>query len=360
MEPEPSIDAMIATFEQSLEGQPTYAIGMVGLAELVAGKHREVRAYRLARKALAAAPGDPEVLVRSRRLLHSLAPGYHVRMMNDAGRNAAWDSALRRAIGPQTRALEIGAGAGMLALMAARAGAAKVTTCEQQPLLAVLAREIVRHNGYADRVDVVAKPSGELAMGVDIEAPADLVFCDIFGDNLLDFSPLVALADVRQRLCRPEARIVPGACAIRVALAHRDRYALAGRIEAAAGFDLTPFSNFAPATMPTPVGAPDLALLSEPAELFRFDLAAGEAPRKGRTEVSLVAAEDAVVTGIIHWIRLELDAQTVLEARPAPGATSFASPVFWPLPSPVAVRRGEPVRVCAAHTASTLTIWRGA
>jgi hypothetical protein len=155
-------------------------------------------------------------------------------------------------------------------------------------------------------------------------------------------------------------RVVPAACAIRVALAHRERYELAGRIEAAAGFDLTHFSNFAAATMPTPVGAPDLALLSEPAELFRFDLAAGELPHKGRTEVSLVAAEDAVVTGVIHWIRLELDAQTVLEAKPEPGATSFASPVFWPLPAPVAVRRGEPIRVCAAHTTSNLTLWRGA
>ena len=360
MEPDRSIDAMIATFERSLEGQPTYAIGMVGLAEVVAHKQHRVKAWRLVRKALAAAPDDPEVMVRARRLLHSLAAGYHVRMMNNAGRNAAWDSALRRAIGPQTRALEIGAGAGMLALMAARAGAKKVTTCEHEPLMAVLARRIIKHNGYADRIDVVAKASADVILGVDLDEPADLVFCDIFGDRLFDFSPLVALADVRRRLCRPGARVVPAACAIRVALAHSERYALEGRIEAAAGFDLTPFSPFAPAAMPMQVGAPDLALLSDPAELFRFDLMATDHPRQGRAEVSLVAAEDAVVTGVMHWIRLELDAETVLEARPAPGATSFATPIFWPLPSPVSVRRGEPVRVCAAHTEATLSIWRAA
>ena len=357
MTPDDSIDAMIATFEQSHAGQPTYAIGMVGLAEVVARRKHRLKAYRLTRKALASAPGDPEVRVRARRLLHSLTAPYHVRMMNDAGRNAAWDSALRRAIGPETRALEIGTGAGLLALMAARAGAAKVTTCEQDPLMATLARKVVKQNGYAERIDVIAKSSFDLALGVDLDAPADLVFCDIFGDALFDFSPLLAVADVRRRLCRPGVRVMPAACAIRVALAHHERYAVEGRIDTAAGFDFSAFSNFAPATLPTPVGSPDLTLLSEPAELFRFDLAADH-PRRSRAEAALVAAEDAVATGIVHWIRLELDAETVLDAQPAPGATGFAAPVVWPLPAPLTVRRGERVRVCAAHTESTLNIWR--
>jgi type II protein arginine methyltransferase len=358
-----SIDAMIATFERSLEGRAPYAIGMIGLAEVVAGKKHRVKAYHLVCKALEAAPGDPEVAVRARQMLQALAAPYHVRMMNDPGRNAAWDSALRRAIGPDTCALEIGAGAGMLALVAARAGARKVTTCEIEPLLALLAllaRRVVERNGYADRIDVIAKASAQLDVGVDLAAPADLVFCDIFGDSLFDFSPLVALGDARRRLCRPDARVVPAACAIRVALAHLDRYDSDGRIEAAAGFDLTPFSHFAPARLATQVGAPELKLLSAPADLFRFDLAAPDHPREGRVEVTLTAAEDAAVTGIVHWIRLELDAQTVLEAKPEPGTTSFAAPIFWPLPTPVAVRRGEPLRVRAAHTESSLSIWRPA
>lgn len=358
MPPDASIDAMIATFERSLKGQPTYAIGMVGLAEAVATKGNKLKAYEVACRALDAAPDDPEVTVRARRLLHSLAPRYHVRMMNDPGRNTAWDAALRRAIGPDTRAFEIGTGAGMLALMAARAGARKVTTCESDPLMARLARAIVAHNGYADRVDVIAKTSEDLALGAGMDAPADLLFCDIFGDTLFDFSPLVAVADARRRLCTPDVRIVPAACGIRVALAHRERYALEGRIEAAAGFDLTPFAHFAPARIVTAVDAPDLQLLSEPAELFRYDLAGPELPREGRGEVTLTPAADALVTGIVHWLRLELDAETVLEARPEPGAASFASPMFWPLPEPIQVRRGEPVLVRAAHTEAALSIWR--
>ena len=43
----------------------------------------------------------------------------------------AYDAALRRAIRPGCRVLEIGTGSGLLAMMAARAGAAQVVTCER-------------------------------------------------------------------------------------------------------------------------------------------------------------------------------------------------------------------------------------
>jgi type II protein arginine methyltransferase len=278
-------------------------------------------------------------------------------MMNDPGRNAAWDRALRRAIGPDTRALEIGAGAGMLAMMAARAGACKVTTCEASRLVARLAGEIVELNGYADRIDVIAKSSDDLVVGVDLDEPADLLFCDIFGDNLVDFNPLAFLADARRRLCKPDARVMPAAAGLQVALAHLDRYPIAARIESAAGFDLTPFANFAPARLLAPVGSPGLHRLSEPALLFRFDLACDH-PREGRAELTLRADADAEMNGVVHWLRLELDDETTLEARPDPGATAFATPIFWPLPSPVQVGRGDVVRICAEYRQSLLSVWR--
>src|SRR5689334_20379479 len=115
MAADPTLEAMIAAFERSLERGGSYALGMIGLAEVVAAKRQRLRAYELARKALAAAPDDPEVTVRARTLLQGLVPRYHVRMMNDARRNAAWDKALRAAVGPDTYALDIGTGAGMLA-----------------------------------------------------------------------------------------------------------------------------------------------------------------------------------------------------------------------------------------------------
>ncbi len=145
-------------------------------------------------------------------------------MMNDARRNETWDKALRAAIRPGMHVLEIGTGAGMLALMAARAGAQKVVTCEIDEVPAALARELAARNGYADRISVITKRSQDLKLGVDLERPADLLFCDIFADDFFDFDPLTAIADARKRLLAPDARTVPAAGGVRYALAHHSDY----------------------------------------------------------------------------------------------------------------------------------------
>jgi type II protein arginine methyltransferase len=348
---------MLDTFERALEGVETYALGMVGLAETAAAKGRKVRAFELCQKALAAAGGDPEVQVRARRVLHSLTPRYHVRMMNDEARNLAWDAALARAVGPATKALEIGTGAGMLALMAARAGAAKITTCERDPLLAHLAERIVARNGFADRVDVIAKRSTDLVLGEDLAEAADLLFCDIFGDHLLDFDPLRTLADARGRLTTPDAKVIPAAGAIMLGLADWRRYPIVGHIDHAAGFDVTDVSDFVPASLQLPVDSLDVSLRSHAVEAIRFDFSALTHPSEGRREVWLTAHEAGVVNGIAQWIRLELDEETTLENRPEPGAASFSTPRFWPFAEPRTLRAGETLRACLAYAGRSLTLW---
>src|SRR5215212_4586312 len=81
-----------------------------------------------------------------------IIPRWHFEMLNDEKRNAAFEEALTNAITPDTVVLDIGSGTGLLAMMAARAGAKETITCEMVPLLAELARDTVARNGLADRV----------------------------------------------------------------------------------------------------------------------------------------------------------------------------------------------------------------
>jgi type II protein arginine methyltransferase len=350
------IEAMIAAFEPQLDGRADAGLRLVGLAHVVARKKDRVRAFELCERALAVGGGDPEVRVRVRRLLSALLPHYHAPMMNNARRNDLWRQALRRAIGPATRALDIGTGAGMLALMAAEAGAAKVTTCELDPLLALIAARVVVANGLTERIDVVAKPLAEVTLGVDMEGPADLVFLDVFGDDLLDERPYALIGDALTRLARPGARVLPAGASLEVALADWDR-APGYRMAEAASFDLTPFADLVPPKIAVEVGAPDLRLRSETATLFRFDFTAIRDHVEGETELTLTAREDGQVNGVAHWPRLELDATTILEERPTPGAHSHRAPRFWPLPEPRTMRRGETLTVRAKHTAREVTLW---
>jgi len=345
----------MADFERSMEGKPDYALHAIGLAELALRKKDELQAFELARKALAAACGNAEVFSRASELLGSLVPGYHVPMMNDARRNAVWDRALRNAIRPGMHVLEIGTGGGMLALMAARAGAAKVTSCERDPIVAAIAREIVERNGYGDRIEIVGKPSQAIRVD-DLAPPADLLFCDIFGDRLLDFDPLPALADA-QRLLVPGAPVIPATGSIRVALAHWEDYGRRCRADHAADFDITPFADFASACRPIAIGDPSLRVCSTDAEAFHFDFGATTHPRSGRVELELEITSSGPVNGIVQWIRLELGSDCVHESRPIPGAVSFSSPRYSPMRRPLLLDRGDRFKVAASFRRKHFAVW---
>jgi type II protein arginine methyltransferase len=348
----------LAALEAVIPPGPGHSAHLLALAEIAIGKKLPLRAAQLALRGMK--EGDAALRARGHRLLSSLLPGYHIAMMNDARRNAAWDAALRAAIRPGMHVLEIGTGAGMLALIAARAGAAKVVTCEKDPIAAMLAEDLIARNGYADRVSVVVKPSHEVELGVDLERPADLLFCDIFGDKLLDFDPLPALADARRRLLVADALVVPARGSLCVALADWRNWRRAAHIDSAAGFDLAPLADYALRALAVDVGDPSIRLLSHPQPILSFDFAAPSHPVSGHAAVrseGVVAGEANVIA---RWIRLELDARTVLEARPEAGAVFFSRLHACPLPEPVRIAPGHEFRIETAYRGVLLETWLNA
>ena len=329
---------------------------LIGLAEVFTGKGFKIEAYQLCQKVLASEAGDSEVFIRVRRVLARLIPSYHISMMNDARRNGAWERALTRAIRPGMRALEVGTGAGLLALMAARAGA-RVYTCEDDPVIAAIARQMIGVNGLSDRVTIIEQRSQHLDPGVDLGGPADLIFCDIFTDSLLGFEPLATLVDARRRLVKPEAASLPRAGSIWVAAANWQEYTRLCHIERSMGFDMTPMAAFVPDAFRLRIDDPGLTLFSEGREAFRFDFTALDQPAAGELIVPLEADRNGVVNGIVQWIRLDLDDETMLEARPHGGSLSFSSPLFYPLLSEIPVQRSDVVSVQVNHDGRRLTVW---
>ncbi len=352
---EAEIDAIVATFDGHIRGRSDYPIRLIELAGVVAKRGHTVKALNLCRQAISMDPENPELEMYSRRVVSGLIDRYHVPMLFESRRNEAWDRALKAAIRPGAHALEIGTGFGMLALMAARAGAT-VTTCETDPVLALVAREVIERNGLAHRITVVNKSSTNLELGVDLAEPAEILFSDIFGDSLFDFDPLPVLADAR-RLVRPDATCLPKSGELRVALAHWA--ALASHTdcrESTAGFDFAPLSSFV-GTFPVLIGDPSLTLLSADVKAFSFDFAAPSHPTRGETEVVLEMTGDGTVGGVAYWMSLSLDGYTSLDTRPRVGARYFMAPRFVPWPRPLSLRRDESRRIRVRHEGRRLTIW---
>ena len=114
--------------------------------------------------------------------------GYHFPMIADTTRNGCFDRAiinhLRKRPAAAAHVLDIGSGSGLLAMMAARAGAQQVVSLEMVPQLAAAARHIVDANGYGDAVSVVGQMSTSV-QPAEVGGRFDLLVCEIVDDQLL-------------------------------------------------------------------------------------------------------------------------------------------------------------------------------
>ena len=341
----------LAALQPKAEGNPA---AMVQLAGLMRRGGQVEQAVALCRRALALAPHDAELAAQARALLSGDVPNWHFTIVADAARNAAYDAALRRAIKPGMRVLEIGTGTGILAMMAARAGAAEVVTCEMNPAIADAARSIIDSNGYGGVVRIFSGHSDKLSLA-ELRGRADLLVSEIVSNNLLGEGVLPAHEKAIRDLMKPGAQVIPARGRVRVALAE-DLRGETGRMRMVDGFDLSLFNDLRAPARSHPVGSERIELRSEPGDLFDFDLGSERVcmPAKARTSVRAAGGR---VNGIAQWIALDMDEDTHYENRPMPGATSCWAMMFHALPTPIETAPGQAITIAGSHARCSLTVW---
>ena len=314
------------------------------------------KAIAQARRTVEIDPGQPLTNIYLSNLIDEVISDWHVPMMNDPDRNESYEAALARAIGPETRVLEIGTGGGLLALMAARCGAHSVTTCETVAPLAETARKIVATNGYDDRVNVVAKHSTALEVGVDMDDKADLMISEILSNEFLQEGVVPSLADAQRRLLKPGGQILPAAGSIKVALLGGDGAAPYLRVDDVCGFDMRHFNEVVSRKKIIPARYFDGVLLSEEATAFAFDFASPDSIEDEKVTLRLPIHSGGLCYGIIQWFHLQMDDEIAFENHPSveTPATSWTYPVYL-FDEPITVESGQVAFVTATH--NRLTPW---
>lgn len=328
---------------------------MVQLARLMLKDGQSEEAIALCRSAMALAPDDRALHAHASRLLTDTVPGWHFLIVRDTVRNAAYEMALRRAVKPDSRVLEIGTGTGLLAMMAARAGAAQVVTCEMNPLIAETARKIIDQNGYAGRVRVVAKHSDQLDLQADLGGRADILVSEIVSNNLLGEDVLPAHEHAVRQLLRPGAHVIPARGHVRIALAEDSRHENSYLSETD-GFDLSAMNVLLGLTRDIRVGHERLSLRSAAADVFEFNFGSSRFCPASQTTVSLVS-NGGRINGIAQWIRLDMDEEGRYENQPGEGATSCWGAIFHALPRPMESSPGQKIRVGGSHDRHSVTLW---
>lgn len=105
--------------------------------------------------------------------------------LKDRGRTTALIEAVSELVNPGDVVLDVGSGSGILALVAARSGAASVTAVEVDSLMARTLRETVSINGYDDVISVINADARDYAG----QRP-DVVLAELIDTALVD-EPLV-------------------------------------------------------------------------------------------------------------------------------------------------------------------------
>ena len=345
----------VKNFEAATALNPDFvqAINNHGAALAAAGDDAgAIEAYR---RALALDPAYVEARDNLEQACSRSAPPWHFPMMADTARNKAYEAAISRA-SPGRHVLDIGTGSGLLAMMAARAGAAKVDTCETVAPIAATAARIIAANGFSERVSVHSKHSDAMVVGEDLSRRADLLVTETFASGLLSEGVLPALERAWRDLLAPDAQVIPSRAA-----AHG--YLVGGEdIEAhlfaptATGFDLSAFDLFAPAKVGLHLDRIPHEALSADFEIFAFDLMqTWFAPQRKVIEVAVTQAGRCV--GVAQWLNLQLDAESNYENRPraSAGANGWMH-VLYRFDRPMDLKVGDTVRLAAGHSRTSMTI----
>ena len=164
---------------------------------------------------------------REAELRRVVAQSQMASMLKDARRNGAYAAAIGGAIagfaaaaGRPPVVLDVGAGTGLLSMLAAAAGAARVTAVEQWPVMAAIAREVVERNRAAGAlppacaIDVLAQRSFDVTVPADMPVRADVVVSEILDSALLGEGIVESLRHAFQHLAAAPGGVAaaPPAC----------------------------------------------------------------------------------------------------------------------------------------------------
>jgi type II protein arginine methyltransferase len=311
---------------------------------------RHPSAYERSARSCQIDPGNPTYERLRRTLAGKVIPKWHFDMMNDAPRNRAYADAIARHVKGKL-VLEIGTGAGLLALLAARNGARRVITCEANATLAEVARQIVAVNGFADVITVVPKMSNDLVVGDDLPEKADILITETFAELLIGEGVIGSLNDARARLLKPGARAIPAVAVCCGALAASETLVNLVRVDTVYGFNMAPLNRFAPVSTGMKAPVTDITWMSDAKDLVTVDMNGPAIALKGMARLELKATSPGRAAGIVIWIRLDLDDGISFDNKPGDAKDrSHWAPHFFPFPHPLELKVGQRVSFDCFYT----------
>lgn len=141
-------------------------------------------------------------------LFASHLPGvlqYHQSMLMDGVRNKLLFEAIKRHVTSETAFLDIGAGTGVWAILAAKLGAKRVVAVEIEECLIPIIFRHAQENGVADRIEIIHANSDD----VKIRGKFDVIVSELFGQDALGEQTVKSFVSLRSRFLAAGGILIP-------------------------------------------------------------------------------------------------------------------------------------------------------
>lgn len=347
------IGEAIIDYREALRIKPDDEALLKQVSICLVNANRGQEAIDLCRKALEIQPAMLSAKLGIAWVLSKMVPTWHLPMMNETERNTAYYLGLKSAITSDPLVFEIGAGSGLLSMMAAKLGARRVVACEAVSLIAETAERIVAQNELQAVVSVLPKASFDVELGKDLPEKADFLIHEIFSSELLSEHVLPAIEDAKNRLLKPGARILPAAASIMIGLVGGEAIGKYLHVEESFGFNLEEFNKISPRKITFYRDDLNPVIFCDGVEAFRFDFAGrSDFPSESKT-LRIVSNQEGWCYGVIQWIRVDVDAMNRFENHPlARKAVANWQHTIFRFDAPIYLKRESSVEILAAHDRS--------
>ena len=259
----------------------------------------------------------------------------HEEMLSDSVRVNAYHQGIHANVGEGDVVLDLGTGTGLLAFMAAKAGASKVYAVEHSDFIDV-AREIAELNTI-DNIEFVQANSREFTP----PEPVDVIIHEQMGDELFNENMLENLLDLRDRVLAPGGKILPARFQLfvePVSFYESMRVRRFWNIDLPDGIDLSATERSYTAarfdtgrteqlwTRPGSVAT----TMGTRSPVLEFDVHTLESVESLPVDhvVAREAQKDMIVDGLCVWFTASFDDETTLTTSPLAPVTSWGNRMF--------------------------------
>lgn len=227
-------------------------------------------------------------------LLHAVS------LLSQRSRIEKFAAALQRVIRPGMKVADIGTGSGILALLAARCGASKVTAIDVNHDSIEYARKTTKENGFEDSIDFRTLHF----MDFRPEERYDVVVCEMLSSFMLIEQQVPASQHIITHVLKPGGILLPQSATIYAALAQCD--SVSNRFQCA---------GFSFGKLPQTVDSEEIEDLSELQRVADLQFAQPQDSSLVSKKLTFEVLESGTAHGIVGMFECRLVDNIVLDMR---------------------------------------------